>query len=84
MFKIFDCPYGPVDIPGEGEGGVLVPPHDIAGLAIAIDRLLGDTDLRVRLAAVAPAVAGRFALSRIGSKYAHLIEAFTKAPLCPS
>ena len=81
----FDCPYGPIDILGDGEGGVLVPPEDVAALAVTLDRILGDRDRRARLAAAAPHIAERFSQSRIVREYARLIEAVAgKTPLCPS
>ena len=41
------------------ETGLLVPPGDAAGLALAIDRLVQSQDLRSRLAAAARAYAER-------------------------
>lgn len=70
----FDCPYGPADILGAGEGGVLVPPEDVDALAAAIDRLLGDTQERARLASGAASAAERFSQPRIAAAYARLIE----------
>jgi glycosyltransferase involved in cell wall biosynthesis len=70
----FDCPYGPADILGGGEGGLLVPSGDVEALAAAIDRLLGDTGLRRRLAGGLQGAAERFSLARIAAQYLQLIE----------
>ncbi len=70
----FDCPYGPVDILGDGEGGVLVPPEDVGALARAIDDLLGAPEARKRLASGASRTADRFSQPRITMQYADLID----------
>ena len=81
----FDCPYGPADILGSGEGGVLVPPEDVDALAAAIDRLLDAPAERARLAAGAGHVAERFSLARITADYARLIARVAgKSVPCPS
>ena len=48
----FDCPTGPREILSE-ETGVLVPAGDVPALAQALLRLLGDPELRARMAAAA-------------------------------
>jgi glycosyltransferase involved in cell wall biosynthesis len=81
----FDCPYGPADILGSGEGGMLVPPEDVDALAAAIDRLLDSPAERARLTAGAGHVAERFSLDRIALDYARLIERLAaKSSPCPS
>jgi glycosyltransferase involved in cell wall biosynthesis len=47
------------DAISDGETGVLVPPRDVAALREAIERLLGDAELRARLGAAARAHAAR-------------------------
>jgi glycosyltransferase involved in cell wall biosynthesis len=44
---------GLLDLVVDGETGLLVPPRDVAALRAAIERLLGDPDLRRRLGAAA-------------------------------
>jgi D-inositol-3-phosphate glycosyltransferase len=42
---------GLLDLVVDGETGLLVPPGDVAALRSALERLLGDADLRRRLGA---------------------------------
>jgi len=74
----FDCPYGPVDILGDGKGGILVPREDVDALARAIDNLLGNQATRKQLAAEATRAAERFSLQRITMQYCDLIESVAK------
>ncbi|MFB4275588.1 glycosyltransferase family 4 protein [Nonomuraea sp. MTCD27] len=45
----FDCPTGPGDVLTDGVDGVLVPPRDVDALAAALNRVIADRDLRVRM-----------------------------------
>ncbi|MFC6083191.1 glycosyltransferase family 4 protein [Sphaerisporangium aureirubrum] len=49
----FDCPTGPADVLTHERNGLLVPPGDIDALAAALNRLIADRDLRVRLGTAA-------------------------------
>lgn len=81
----FDCRYGPADILGGGEGGVLVPPEDVAALAATIDRLLGSRNELARLASGASRAAEQFSHARVVADYACLIQTVAGKPLpCPS
>lgn len=81
----FDCPYGPADILGDGEGGMLIPAENVDALAAAIDRLLGSSAERARLASGAARAAERFSQPRIAMDYAGLIEGVAgKSLSCPS
>ncbi|WP_204015445.1 glycosyltransferase family 4 protein [Sphaerimonospora thailandensis] len=53
----FDCPTGPADVLTHEVDGLLVPPKDVDALAAALDRLMADRDLRVRLGAAAAVTA---------------------------
>ena len=70
----FDCPYGPADILSNRQGGILVGPNDVKGMAQAIDRLLAGPDERAKLKAAGRRSIERFALARIAAQYADLIE----------
>jgi glycosyltransferase involved in cell wall biosynthesis len=70
----FDCPYGPADILTNRQGGILIGPNDVSGLARAIDRLLASPDERKNLKAAGRRSVERFALARIAAQYADLIE----------
>ncbi|MGW5265725.1 glycosyltransferase family 4 protein [Microbispora sp. NPDC004025] len=57
----FDCPTGPGDVLTDGTDGVLVPCGDVDALAAALNRLIADRDLRLRMGAAAAATAGEYA-----------------------
>jgi glycosyltransferase involved in cell wall biosynthesis len=60
-----DCPTGPADIVSHNDNGLLVPPGDVAALADAMERLMGNADQRSRLAARAVDVRRRFSPDKI-------------------
>jgi glycosyltransferase involved in cell wall biosynthesis len=56
---------GLADLVVDGESGLLVTPNDVAGLSAALDRAMGDAELRSRLAAGAAARATSFSASAV-------------------
>lgn len=66
----YDCDTGPRDIVSHEVDGLLVsPPGDVAALAVALGRLMGDPAERARLAARAGDVRTRFSSDRILSMW---------------
>ncbi|WP_182886990.1 glycosyltransferase family 4 protein [Microbispora sp. H10885] len=57
----FDCPTGPRDVLTDGENGLLVPAADVDALAAALNRLIADRDLRLRMGSAAAATAREYA-----------------------
>ena len=60
----FDCDTGPRDIIRHEVDGLLVPAGDVAGLTAALDRAMGDADLRRRWAVRAVEARARFSMVR--------------------
>ncbi|MGY6463997.1 glycosyltransferase [Corynebacterium sp. UMB8791] len=56
----YDVNYGPRDVIRDGIDGILVPKHDVEGLAKAIISILGSPELRKNLSVRAREVAERF------------------------
>lgn len=74
----FDCPSGPRDIIRDGVDGLLVPPENVIALASALDRLMGNSAERERLAKRAPEVLKRFGLDEVMGKWDELFGRINK------
>lgn len=67
-----DCPYGPREIISDGENGILVEPASPDALARGILRVLGDGELKRRLAANGLVRARDFEAESIAAEYGEL------------
>jgi glycosyltransferase involved in cell wall biosynthesis len=64
---------GVPEIVQDGLNGLLVPPEQPPALAAALRRLLGDDELRDRLAAAAPGSVERFAPERVYGRLEQIV-----------
>jgi glycosyltransferase involved in cell wall biosynthesis len=69
-----DCPTGPAELLRPEENGLLVPTGDVAALAAALDRLMGDAALRDRLGAAARRVGEEYGRETIIAGWSGLLE----------
>jgi glycosyltransferase involved in cell wall biosynthesis len=70
---------GPGALLGDGETGLLVPIDDVTGLASAMERLIDDERMRVRLAAAGRAAfAAEFAEDRVVALYRDFLASVTR------
>jgi glycosyltransferase involved in cell wall biosynthesis len=71
----FDCDTGPREIVREGVDGVLVRPNgDVSALGKALDAVMGDAELRRRMAQAAIGVRDRFSAARVLRKWQELFD----------
>lgn len=75
----FDCETGPRDIIRHGIDGFLIRPNDTSGLKAAMDRLMGDTELRTQFATNAIEVRTRFSLEKTSLLWEHLFKECARA-----
>jgi glycosyltransferase involved in cell wall biosynthesis len=76
----FRCPCGPDEIVRDGVDGLLVPPEDVEALATAVARLMGDEELRERLAVRATEASERFSAARFLDRWEDLIGSLVPPP----
>lgn len=69
-----DCETGPREIVRDEVDGLLVPQDDPNALPAALDRMMGDADLRARFAERAVEARERFAVERIAGQWEALFE----------
>lgn len=68
------CPHGPADVLTDGVNGLCVAVGDRAGMAAAIDRALGDPELRQRLGAAGRERSRDFSAEAIAARYAEMMD----------
>jgi GalNAc-alpha-(1->4)-GalNAc-alpha-(1->3)-diNAcBac-PP-undecaprenol alpha-1,4-N-acetyl-D-galactosaminyltransferase len=69
-----DCPSGPKEIIRDGVDGLLVPTDDVDALARAINCLIEDEAMRLRLGSCATDVIERFGLEKIMRTWEELLD----------
>lgn len=74
----FDVRYGPAEI--VGEGGILVRPEDVSGIAAAVVSLLDDDDRWLRASDQARLAAARFSPEVVGPQLREEIDAILARP----
>jgi glycosyltransferase involved in cell wall biosynthesis len=70
----FDCDAGPKDIIRDGKDGFLAAKGEIPALAAALDRLMGDEELRERFGCAAKDIRDRFSLQRVAQKWESVLQ----------
>jgi glycosyltransferase involved in cell wall biosynthesis len=68
----FDCDTGPRDLIRHEVDGLLVPPRDVAALANALGRLMGDENLRIHMSARAVEIRDRYSMARVLARWDQL------------
>jgi glycosyltransferase involved in cell wall biosynthesis len=63
----FDCPSGPSEVVRHGVDGILVAAEDVSALSEAMDSLMNDTQMRMRLAARATEIVTRYGVEPVMS-----------------
>ncbi len=69
-----DCPSGPREIVTDGVDGLLVPNEDATALAEALERLMSDPELRVRLGRAAEKITERFSVDSVGERWVRVMS----------
>ena len=70
----FACPCGPKDIVKDGDDGLLVENGNVNALTDSLIRLMGDADLRRRMAANGIKNVQRFSMMHIAERWKGLFE----------
>lgn len=69
-----DCPSGPGEIIRDQENGLLVDPADQAGMTAAIERLIGQPELREQLGTAARNVTNQYSADRVHRMWDQLLD----------
>ncbi|MGV9776173.1 glycosyltransferase family 4 protein [Streptosporangium sp. NPDC003464] len=75
----FDCPTGPRDVITDGVDGLLVPAQDADALAAAVNRLVADRELRLRMGAAALRTARDYAPEAVTPMWERLFAELLRA-----
>ena len=78
----FDCEHGVSDMIDDGVTGRIVPKDDVPALARALANVLGNPELREKLAKGALAASARFNTGTIADQWIEIVEDAVAAP-CP-
>jgi glycosyltransferase involved in cell wall biosynthesis len=70
----FNCNYGPAEVIRNGINGLLIEPLCISAMAVALERLMTDEELRAGLGKNARAVRWRFSVENFLARWEALIE----------
>jgi glycosyltransferase involved in cell wall biosynthesis len=70
----FDCETGPSDIIRDGTDGLLALKEDARALVAALDRLMGDPELRMRFGLAAQDIRDRFSMQRVAQIWENLFD----------
>lgn len=73
-----DCPHGPGEILTQNENGLLVPTSDPDALAAALQRMVDDPALRLRIGTAGEKRAQDFQAGAIGAAYAEAFRGYLK------
>lgn len=71
---VFDVPYGPREIVENNINGFLIKPFDIEEMALTINRIINDNDLRVKLSKNACSNIDKFLLDNIVDEWVRMFD----------
>ena len=74
-----DCPSGPGEIVRDGVDGLIVPAEDTARLEQALDRVMGDAQLRDQFSARGPEVLDRFSEQKFLAQWDAVLEGYSES-----
>ncbi|MBB6170171.1 glycosyltransferase involved in cell wall biosynthesis [Nocardiopsis mwathae] len=76
----YDCPTGPAEVIRHGVDGLLAPADDVDGLAVALDKLMGDDELRHEMGQAALQGLTRFSVEDITARWEGLYTDLVEYP----
>lgn len=69
-----NCPSGPSELIEQGQNGILVPVDDVTSMASALERLILDPDLRIRLGQAAVSIRTRLSIESVLGMWNELLS----------